>query len=87
MNKHFPCWVCKGRGHWIEPVTDEGQGPTEYCEYCEGKGVIEIGGIRHMEIVAERIAMDIIKYNKSSKLEWSYNELQELGKKALNLIQ
>lgn len=86
MKKSFPCWVCKGKGSWIEPVTDEGYGPTEYCNYCEGEGLIEIGGKRHREIVAERIGIQIITFLKPPKILWTGEELQELGNKALNLI-
>ena len=44
---HFPCWVCKAKGEWIEPVLDDGSGPTESCGYCNGEGLIEIRGQVH----------------------------------------
>ena len=84
--KQFPCWVCKGKGTWIEQVLDDGSGPTESCCYCEGEGLIEIGGKRHREIRAEKIALDIISFVKPFKEEWTYQELQELGNKALALV-
>lgn len=86
MRKTFPCWVCGAKGTWVEPVTDEGQGPTESCGYCEGEGMIEIGGEIHRRIVAEKIAMQIIKFKKPQKEEWTYQELQEIGNKALDLL-
>lgn len=54
--KTFPCGMCKGRGKWVEPVLDDGTGPMEYCGYCEGNGLIEIGGEIHKKRKAERIA-------------------------------
>lgn len=84
--KRFPCWVCGGKGTWIEPVTDEGQGPLESCGYCEGEGMIEIGGKIHRRHAAEAIAMKILAFRKDVKEEWTWEELQELGNKALNLI-
>jgi len=88
MNKSFPCWVCKGQGSWYEAVLYDGPGggPLEECNYCEGEGMIEIGGKVHRRIVAEKIAMEIIKFRKDLKNEWTMQELQELGNKALNLI-
>lgn len=86
MKKSFPCWVCRGRGSWTEPILDDGSGPRESCAYCEGEGLIEIGGKRHMEIAAERIAMEILKYRKDAKEEWTWDELLDLGTRALNLI-
>lgn len=85
MKKSFPCWVCKAKGSWVEPVTDEGQGPTESCGYCDGHGMIEINGDTHKRIRAEKIALQIVKY--SSKREWDYEELLEIGHKALKLVQ
>ena len=86
MKKYFPCWVCKGEGTWIEPVTDEGYGPTASCGYCEGEGLIEIGGKIHQRITAENLAQKIIHFKQPAKEEWTMKELQELGNKALNLI-
>lgn len=86
MNKKFPCWVCKGQGTWVEVVIEEtGQGPLESCIYCEGEGTIETGGKIHRRIVAERIAMDILRFNQDSKVEWTNEELQELGNRAIDL--
>ena len=86
MTKSFPCWVCGGKGTWIEPVTDEGQGPRESCGYCEGEGMIEIGGAVHRRRKAESIATQIIAFSGEKDREYSWNELQEIGEKALNLI-
>jgi hypothetical protein len=83
--KRFPCWVCKGKGTWVEVVIEEtGQGPTESCNYCSGEGTIEIGGAVHKRIVAERVAMELIRFGK--KEEYSYEELLEIGNKALELV-
>lgn len=38
--KDVQCPMCHGMGYVIEPVTDEGYGPKEYCGYCDGKGVM-----------------------------------------------
>lgn len=87
MSKFFPCWVCKGEGTWVEPVTDEGYGPIERCGYCNGEGLIEIGGKVHRRIAAEAIAQKIINFIKPAKEEWTMEELRELGEKALNLLE
>lgn len=50
MNKRFPCPYCKGQGTWIEPVTDEGEGPMYECGCCEGQGMIEVDGPIHQKI-------------------------------------
>ena len=85
--KVFPCWVCKAKGTWIEPVTDEGYGPTESCGYCDGEGMIVIGGNIHKRITAERIALDILKFVNPKKELWTDKELQEIGMKALKLVK
>ncbi len=85
--KIFPCWVCRGQGTWVEPVTDWGEGPTESCNYCDGQGLIEIGGKIHRRITAEAIAMKIIHFRKPKQEEWSMQELEQLGNKALNLLK
>ena len=56
MPKYFPCPICRGEGEWIEPVTDEGQGPRYTCGYCEGQGMIEINGPLHQRIQRIRAA-------------------------------
>lgn len=82
--KYFPCGVCKGKGTWIEVVIEEtGQGPLESCFYCDGEGVIEINGPIHKRIRAEKIAMEILKYDTR---EFSYEEIIEIGNKALALV-
>lgn len=87
MAKRFPCWVCKGKGTWVEVVLEEtGQGPTESCAYCEGEGTIEIGGAVHQRIKAEKIGIEILRFRKPSKEVWSYEEILEVGNKALNLV-
>lgn len=50
MAKSFPCPYCKGAGEWIEPVTDEGQGPRYSCGGCDGEGMIVIDGPVHQRI-------------------------------------
>lgn len=83
--KYFPCWVCKGKGGEKEVVIEEtGEGPFYECGYCEGNGLIEINGPIHRKIRAEKIATEIIKYGPEREYTWE--ELQELGEKALNLI-
>lgn len=86
MKKSFPCWVCKGEGTWTEPVTDDGRGPLESCNYCEGHGLIEIGGEVHRRHAAEAIALKILKFRKDVTKDFSWNELIEIGEKALNLV-
>jgi hypothetical protein len=86
MKKSFPCPICKGKGSWIEPVTDEGQGPMEHCGYCDSFGIIEIGGLIHRRIVSEKLALEIIKFAKPKKELWEVWELQELGNRALGLV-
>lgn len=88
----FPCWVCKGQGDFNDGTfVDVGIGSVQVsahseCGYCGGEGLIEIGGKIHKRITAERIAMDIIKFNKPKQEEWTDDELQEIGNKALNLL-
>src|SRR5690348_12722075 len=53
MSKKFPCPYCKGEGEWVEPVLDDGSGPTYHCGFCNGEGMIEIGSDKHMQIKAE----------------------------------
>jgi hypothetical protein len=36
----FTCQECKGRGGWVEPVLDFGQGPWYDCGFCEGTGLV-----------------------------------------------
>lgn len=86
MSKSFPCWVCKGSGGEKEIVTDEGEGPWYDCGYCEGEGLIEIGGTVHRKRKAEQLAMEILHFSKPEKEEWTNEELLELGNKALNLV-
>jgi hypothetical protein len=45
----FPCPYCKGEYSWVEPVLDDGSGPTYTCGFCD-EGMIEIGSEKHMEI-------------------------------------
>jgi hypothetical protein len=51
MSKKFPCPYCKGKGSWIERVTDEGQGPRYDCGICDGEGMIEINGPLHNRLI------------------------------------
>jgi hypothetical protein len=88
--KTFPCWVCRGQGYFHEDVLEYGQGPDYDCGYCEGEGLIEIGGAIHRKHFAEKLAMDILhfkrddpKYNTDG---YSFEELQVMGEKALNSI-
>lgn len=36
----FTCQECKGRGGWVEPVLDFGQGPWSDCGFCFGTGLV-----------------------------------------------
>lgn len=56
--KKIPCWLCKGSGIIEEGERiDVGLGPfiTQQvsadleCGFCEGEGMIEIGGPKHLE--------------------------------------
>lgn len=85
--KYFPCPICKGKGGYTEPVTDDGRGPYYPCGYCDDKAMIEIGGERHREIVATSIAIKILDFVKPEKDEWSVAELIDLGNKALDLFK
>lgn len=87
MTKSFPCWVCKGQGGEKEVVIEEtGQGPWYECGYCEGEGLIEIGGTVHRKRKAEQLALEIVHFSKPEKEEWTNEELLEIGYKALNLV-
>ena len=50
MPKKFPCPYCQGEGSWVEPVLDDGSGPTYSCGFCDGEGMIEIGSEKHRQI-------------------------------------
>ena len=88
--KKYPCQYCKGRG-----ISERGEfvdmqqvSPDIECGNCEGKGLIEIGGKRHKEIVAERIAMQIISFKRWENYPDGvpYDELMKLGMEALDLV-
>ena len=34
------CQECRGAGGEIDVITDEGQGPWEPCDWCEGTGLV-----------------------------------------------
>lgn len=34
------CQECGGAGGFVEPVLDDGSGPTETCGWCEGTGLV-----------------------------------------------
>lgn len=85
--RSFPCPICKGQGGWKEVVLDDGSGPFDECGYCEGKGLIEIGGKLHREKKAFQIAFMIIDFVKPTQEEFSYDELLKIGYKALDLVK
>ncbi len=85
--KYFPCWVCKGRGGEKEIILDDGSGPYEDCGWCEGEGMILIGGKVHRKWKREELAIKIIEFIKPEKEEYSFEELQEIGEKALCLVE
>lgn len=60
MNRKFPCPYCKGDGSWVEPVLDDGSGPTYHCGVCDGEGMIEIGSEKHLEIKRNNPPKDIM---------------------------
>lgn len=35
------CPNCGGMGATVEPILDDGSGPKEYCNWCNGTGMIE----------------------------------------------
>jgi hypothetical protein len=84
--KYFPCPICKGEGEWVEPVLEDGSGPSDWCNYCEKEGMIEIRGKVHRQVKAEKIALEIIHFMQPDKTEWTWQELDELGNKALDLV-
>ena len=47
----FPCPYCKGDYSWVEPVLDDGSGPTYTCGFCD-EGMIVVGSEKHMQIKA-----------------------------------
>lgn len=49
MPTKFPCPYCKGQYEWVEPVLDDGSGPTYSCGFCD-HGMIEVGSEKHMDI-------------------------------------
>jgi hypothetical protein len=55
----FPCPYCKGQYSWVEPVLDDGSGPTYTCGFCD-EGMIEIGGEKHKEIKRNNPPKDIM---------------------------
>lgn len=53
--KAYPCQACKGQGRWIEVVIPEtGEGPMEYCGWCQGDGMIADGTKVHCDIAVTR---------------------------------
>lgn len=74
MSRRFPCPYCKGEGSWVEPVLDDGSGPTVDCGFCGGEGMIEIGSEKHMEIKRQ---------NPPKEFLWEW--IGELGQ-ALNTV-
>src|SRR3990167_3920594 len=49
MSQKFPCPYCRGKYSWVEPVLDDGSGPTYTCGFCD-EGMIEVGSDKHLEI-------------------------------------
>jgi hypothetical protein len=47
--RKFPCPYCKGQYSWVEPVLDDGSGPTYECGFCD-EGMIVVGSEKHDEI-------------------------------------
>ena len=52
--KCFPCPYCKGQGGEKEVICDDGSGPYYECGYCEGEGMIVIGGEIHLRRKKEK---------------------------------
>lgn len=86
--RYFPCWVCKGQGGWCDDRDDLGYCMSDIeCGNCEGHGMIEINGKRHMEIKRESIALKAILLFKPTQEEWEWSEIQELGEKIQKLVE
>ena len=60
MPRRFPCPYCKGEGTWVEPVLDDGSGPTYGCGFCDGSGMIEVGSEKHRDIKRNNPPKDIM---------------------------
>jgi hypothetical protein len=76
--RYFPCPYCKGEGYFVEDTIDYWD-ITSPCGYCEGEGLIEIGGEVHMRRKYEKAGLALLKEGR----EYSWQEVQELGKAAL----
>lgn len=85
--RYFPCPICHGQGGEKQVILDDGSGPYYECDYCNGEGLIEIGGKRHREIMHSNIAIDAVTKFKPERVEWSYGELISLGKKIEKLVK
>lgn len=90
--RSYPCSYCKGSGIAEEgDYVDVGVGMMQVsadwpCNYCDSLGMIEIGGKVHRRIVQEKLALEIIGFIKPPKEEWTNEELQDLGNRALSLL-
>jgi DnaJ-class molecular chaperone len=40
MQRKLICQECRGRGGWTERILDDGTGPREQCDWCEGTGYV-----------------------------------------------
>lgn len=94
MPKSFPCPYCKGQGSWVEPVLDDGSGPTYNCGFCEGAGMIEIGSTKHQQIRDNNPPKEIM-WEMLAEKDWALEQvidaLKTLGldgwSEAPNLMQ
>jgi hypothetical protein len=83
--KRFPCPICKGQGEYVDDVI-QGVALTYGCGYCDHQGLIEVNGLTHNRIRAEKLAKEILRYRVDLEdTGLDYSDLLELGYKALNL--
>ena len=80
--RYFPCPICKAEGGWCDDYDDLGHCiiPIE-CGWCEGEGMVEINGEVHMKRKIEKAGMAQMNEDR----EYSWEEIYEMGRKALNL--
>ena len=88
IKRVFPCPVCKGKGGGTEVVIEEtGEGPHYLCGYCNGEGMIEIGGKTHTRIKRESIAISAIEKFAQDDEEYSYGQIVDIGKQIQKIIE
>lgn len=86
-SRYFPCWACRGEGRRKEPILDDGSGPIETCGYCDGEGMIEIGGSLHKKIKKEFVALKALEKFGEKEDGYSYQEILKLGEDIEKLVK